>query len=151
MPVKKVLFSFDGRLTRSDFWLKGLLLLLPLSIGAGLLRLMTAGTTLSWLSYLGVLIYVLLIWPSLAVMVKRLHDRGHSGWYLLLELTAFIGLIFVWNLALFIIATLLGSVFPLIIFIETWFMRGTYGHNDYGPDPLLEGRAASGGVSVEGA
>ena len=54
--------------------------------------------------------------PSLAVGVRRLHDVGKSGWWLLIALTG-IGIIY-----LFIL-----SVTP-----------GTTGDNEYGPDPKID-------------
>lgn len=52
--------------------------------------------------------------PSLAVVVRRLHDLGKSGWFY------FIGLI-----------PIVGSIILLIWF----FTEGQRGSNEYGPDP----------------
>lgn len=57
--------------------------------------------------------------PSLAVSVRRLHDSGKSGWWILLGLTAIGGLV-------------------LLIF---YLLDGTRGANRHGPDP--KGRAAA--------
>lgn len=53
--------------------------------------------------------------PSLAVGVRRLHDTGRSGWWLLIWLIPLIGwIILIW-----------------------WFAsRGDEGPNEYGDDPL---------------
>ena len=47
--------------------------------------------------------------------VKRLHDLGHSGWWVLLFIVPFINL---------------GLLFYL------FFFRGQMGGNQYGPDPI---------------
>jgi uncharacterized membrane protein YhaH (DUF805 family) len=64
---------------------------------------------------LGIL-YLALIWPSLAISIKRWHDRDKSGWWVL------IGFI-----------PLIGGIWALI---ETGFLEGTKGPNQYGLDPL---------------
>ncbi len=61
------LFSFQGRLRRQNFWISWLILL-------------GVGVVLGWLPVIGTLISIGLIWPNLAITVKRLHDMGHSGW-----------------------------------------------------------------------
>lgn len=66
--------------------------------------------------------HLLLLWPSLALGVKRCHDRGRSGWFLLLMLVPLLNL------------------WPVI---ELAFLRGTTGENRFGPDPL-EGHAHDG-------
>lgn len=64
---KTLLFSFEGRIRRSHFWI-GWLILLGVGVVAG------------WIPFLGALISLLLIWPNLAITVKRLHDMGQTGW-----------------------------------------------------------------------
>ena len=61
-----LLFSFDGRIRRSHFWV-GWLILLGVSVVIG------------WIPIINLLGF-LLIWPNLAITVKRLHDMGHTGW-----------------------------------------------------------------------
>lgn len=64
---QKLLFSFEGRTRRSHFWI-GWLICLGVSVVGG------------WIPILGGLISLALIWPNLAISVKRLHDMGKSGW-----------------------------------------------------------------------
>ena len=33
-----------------------------------------------WIPLLGFILSIALIWPNLAITVKRLHDMGHTGW-----------------------------------------------------------------------
>lgn len=62
------LFSFNGRLRRQHFWISWLILL-------------GAGVVLGWIPFLGVVLSLAMIWPNLAIVVKRLHDMGKSGWF----------------------------------------------------------------------
>lgn len=62
------MFSFNGRLRRQHFWISWLIL-----FGASLV--------LGWIPVLGTLISIVLIWPNLAITVKRLHDMGKTGWF----------------------------------------------------------------------
>lgn len=55
------MFSFEGRTRRSHFWI-GWLICLGVGVVAG------------WIPIIGALISLLLIWPNLAIPVKRLHD-----------------------------------------------------------------------------
>ena len=59
---------------------------------------------------------ILVTWISIAVGIKRFHDRNKSG---------------VWILIIFV--PLIGSLWYLI---ECGFLKGTTGPNNYGPDPL---------------
>lgn len=62
-----LLFSFNGRTRRSHFWL-GWLIWLGLTVVAG------------WLPLIGLVLLIALLWPGFAIVVKRLHDMGLSGW-----------------------------------------------------------------------
>ncbi|MFY8140655.1 MAG: DUF805 domain-containing protein [Caulobacter sp.] len=64
---QQVLFSFNGRIRRQHFWI-------------GWLICLGAGVVLGWIPLLGTLLSIALIWPNLAISVKRLHDMGHTGW-----------------------------------------------------------------------
>ncbi len=64
---KTALFSFQGRLRRQHFWI-------------GWLICLGVGVVLGWIPILGTLLSLALIWPNLAISVKRLHDMGQSGW-----------------------------------------------------------------------
>jgi uncharacterized membrane protein YhaH (DUF805 family) len=64
---QKLLFSFEGRTRRSHFWI-------------GWLICLGAGVVAGWIPLIGFFISIALIWPNLAITVKRLHDMGQSGW-----------------------------------------------------------------------
>ena len=101
-PLKKYA-EFSGRASRKELWLfylfNILVYLVLVSIFAPVGVIYAFGT---WL-------------PTIAVQVRRLHDKNRSGWWYWLQLLPIIGIIivFVWSVS-----------------------RGTEGDNDYGPDPL---------------
>lgn len=73
MTLQQWLFSIKGRIGRRDFWIWIAIWLVTMSAlftlaGSNLLNLQTAA-----------FIIVCLLWPTAAVVVKRLHDRGKSG------------------------------------------------------------------------
>ena len=106
MDAFDVLFSFKARLNRKRFWLY--------QIG------IAAVTAVPFLIGEGWLTGILELWAQAALGVKRAHDRGRSGWFVLV---LFIPVVQIWP------------------FIELWFLRGTTGDNQYGSDPLLESPA----------
>jgi uncharacterized membrane protein YhaH (DUF805 family) len=114
MPPRRMFFSLDGRISRRDFWLYGVLALLGLAVlghallGIARVRADTAER----------IVNVLLVWPAMAVSVKRWHDRDKSGWWVLINLVPVIG----WLWAL----------------IDNGLLRGTPGPNRYGDDPLAD-------------
>lgn len=107
-----ILFSFEGRINRAKYW--GYTLLIALAvIAVGLIGVVLAGQGGFWTTYFVAILII--IWPALALGVKRCHDRNRSGWFILVSL---IPIVSIWYL------------------IEVGFLRGTDGPNDYGEDPL---------------
>ena len=112
----RLYFSFDGRVSRSSYWLK---FMLPYSVIYIVLAMLDMGSgsfdpTIGYGTYSGLFTLAGII-PSLAMGAKRCHDRDRSGWFLLVGL---IPLVNIWLL------------------IEVWFIKGTEGVNQYGPDPM---------------
>ena len=105
--------TFSGRAPRSEYWyltLFGYLL--------SLLIFFIGYTFNSPELMMGISLVVCLIFfvPGLAVSIRRLHDTGRSGWWLLLAFIPFI-----------------GSIALLII-----FCIGSDDDNKYGPNPLTK-------------
>ena len=69
------MFSFNGRLRRQHFWISWLILL-------------GAGVVLGWIPFLGIILSLAMIWPNIAIVVKRLHDMGKSGWFVVIPWVA---------------------------------------------------------------
>ena len=87
--VKNVLlnnyFSFNGRASRSEYWwwiLAQFTILIPLSFLDGLVFGWGYNDPM-WFSNIFLLAILL---PNLSVNVRRLHDTGRSGWWILLIL-----------------------------------------------------------------
>ena len=109
---KDLLLSFDGRINRAKFWIGIAAMWVVLTF----IVIVAAAADSSILWTIFFLLSLLVIWPSLAISIKRWHDRGKSGWWILIGLVPFIG--------------------GLWALIETGFLPGTPGTNEYGPDPL---------------
>jgi uncharacterized membrane protein YhaH (DUF805 family) len=124
--------TFSGRASRSEFWWFYLFNILIVGIPAmlGAIFFVSAVSTdpgavessgsLGGLGVLGVILYAVagiaalaLFIPNLAVGCRRLHDRGTSGWLLLLMLVP------------------CASIVLLVFYL----LEGTRGENIYGPDP----------------
>jgi len=111
MNWQQFLFSPRGRVGRQHYWLM-VLITLPFFIAASL----TNGGFDHVLDPPGVFWTLLIVWPSLAVTIKRWHDRNKSGWWYFINFIPVIGV--PWAL------------------VENGFLKGTTGENRFGPDPL---------------
>ena len=106
MDWQRLFLSFDGRITRQPFWIGSLILL-----GVNVVVLAALGQ-----GVLGGIVSLALVYPSVALGVKRWHDRDKSGWWMLIGLIPVIG--WIWTL------------------VECGLLPGSAGSNSYGPDPL---------------
>lgn len=143
---KHLFFSFEGRTRRSHFWI-------------GWLVCLGLGVVLSWIPVLGFL-SIALIWPHLAITVKRLHDMGHTGWlaaipyvvgivgsivaFMMIGATAFMNASALENedpAAIFALIAPAMGLFGVMLLIGLGFLLwigltdGQRGDNRYGPDP----------------
>jgi uncharacterized membrane protein YhaH (DUF805 family) len=106
--------TFSGRARRKEYWmfvLFNLIVSIVIGIIAGLIRFPLLGNLYS----LAVLL------PSIAVGVRRMHDCGKSGWFLLIP---------IYNLVLAC-------------------TEGDQGENEYGPDPKSEGGGAMSDTALD--
>ena len=102
--------NFNGRATRPEYWWFALFNFI-IGIGLNILSL-----TVPLLGIVALLYSLATLIPNIAVGVRRLHDIGKSGWFLLVALIP-----------------LAGAVW-LIVLLAT---EGQAGTNEYGPDPRL--------------
>ncbi len=107
----RMLSSPRGRIGRATWWLYGV----ALPIGAGLLMHALLGIARIKAELAEHLVNLLLLWPTLAVSIKRWHDRDRSGWWVLVALVPFVG---------WLVALVVNGLLP-----------GTPGANRYGPAP----------------
>ena len=123
--MKDLLFSFHGRVNRAKFWLVALGIFVIEIIIFAVLGGTTAMSTDPQQAMAnigpgaGIVLFVfgvVALWISIAVAIKRYHDRNKSAWWVLIVFVPIIG--------------------GLWYLIECGFLRGTPGPNDYGPDPL---------------
>ena len=84
--MKYALFSYEGRLSRDQYWTMGMLPLAAVAFLWGLLYipLTYLFPVISILASIGAI--VCLVWGIAAVSAKRCHDTGHSGFWVLLYL-----------------------------------------------------------------
>lgn len=84
---RQALFSFQGRVGRSMYWWFGCL---PLTVFLFLTSLFDLHLRMGMAGF--TIIGIILLWINLAVTTKRCHDRGKSGWFMLLSLVPILGL-----------------------------------------------------------
>lgn len=96
MLVWWTLFSYRGRIDRKTFWLAGMLPILVITIALGMtlvsIRVPAIDEPIGLVSRLALLAWlVALIYAWFAVLAKRCHDLGHSGWLSALTLVPLFG------------------------------------------------------------
>jgi uncharacterized membrane protein YhaH (DUF805 family) len=142
MDWKTLLFTFGGRLNRGKYWL-GVLIIVLLYIAAAIIFGIfyaiageMAGAIVGGAAALAA--FIVAIWGSIAIGVKRLHDREKSGWWLLLFwvvpgiLSGAGSVLGGIGMAL----SLVSLAISIWGFVEIGCLKGTTGPNKYGPDPL---------------
>jgi uncharacterized membrane protein YhaH (DUF805 family) len=117
-----LLFSAEGRLSRTPFLLVAAVLLVTASVYESVV-----GPTLHWLT--GWVVYPILFFCGACILSKRLHDRGRSGWFAALILVA---LAATWPEPV----GFFDFLFTLVVIwgvIELGVMGGEPGVNRFGP------------------
>ena len=177
MPLKRYA-EFSGRSRRQEFWMWQLAKFLAsmvlgvvaaVVLGGSAMALIGSGTDTAdggVFAALGIgiiLLYLLamvlslaIIVPDLAVTVRRLHDSGRTGKWLLAPIAPIaLGVVIsVIGAALQSTAlALIGGLVVLLAFVGVivllvfMFIPGTIGPNRYGPDPKAAEHAMRGGVT----
>lgn len=131
LTLKQKLWGFQGRISRAGYWgymySWGLLASIPFIIPYAIIMFHLISSesvgndiNIPLMATLGILCFILYIpaaWMSIAIMVKRFHDRGKSGWWTLILLVPYVGGIW--------------------LLIDCGCLAGQQGRNQYGDDPLL--------------
>ncbi|HYD26024.1 MAG TPA: DUF805 domain-containing protein [Croceibacterium sp.] len=132
MPLKRYA-EFSGRSRRQEFWMFALLNLIVYCVLLGIMFAFGAGASMedaasgNYAAMFGGFGLLLAVWalavliPSIAVSVRRLHDRDMSGW---------------WYLG-FIVASMIPivGIIASIAYLVVMALPGTPGPNRFGPDP----------------
>jgi uncharacterized membrane protein YhaH (DUF805 family) len=154
------LFSFEGRISRGEYWLF-VAICAGYAFIAGFLVMAVFSYSDRWhVRFVSFVLSLPLLWPGLAIAVKRLHDRDKGrewAWFLIGVPT--IGH-YITLIANFAIARPGLLSYPLLAlqvatiavglraFVELGFFRGTAGDNRFGPDPLPPVAVLPGGRKV---
>ena len=91
LKVIKNYLGFSGRAHRTEFWmfvLVNLVICIVIGMVEGVLGIRSAETGVGPLTSLYSLAVLL---PSIAVAIRRLHDIGRSGWWLLIGFVPVVG------------------------------------------------------------
>jgi uncharacterized membrane protein YhaH (DUF805 family) len=112
LDVLKKYAEFSGRARRKEYWMFFLFyFLIAIAIGIVEAVIHTGGI-------LGGIYALAMLIPGLAVTVRRLHDTGRTGWWILIGLIPVIGTI------------------VLLVFMV---LDSQPGDNEYGPNPKAAG------------
>ena len=114
VKVLKQYTDFKGRARRKEYWMFALFNFI--FVIAAMIIDNIIGTTIGELPYgLFYCLYILAIFlPGLAVLIRRLHDVGKSGWFYFITLIP-----------------LAGPIWLLVLLCKD----GVAGANEYGPNP----------------
>ena len=113
LEVLKKYAVFDGRARRKEYWMF-FLINVVISVVLGAIDVLLGTFSQTGVGVLQSLYSLAVLIPSIAVTVRRLHDTGRTGWWILIGLIPFIG----------------GII--LLIFMVLDSEPGT---NQYGPNP----------------
>ena len=105
--------DFSGRARRSEYWFFFLFQVIVNAVAGFLDALFHTRYGGGSTGVIQTLAWLALLVPGLAVGVRRLHDTGHSGWWLLIGLVPLVGWI------------------VLLVF----FLQDSHPDNQYGPNP----------------
>ncbi|WP_127959185.1 DUF805 domain-containing protein [Serratia microhaemolytica] len=130
MTIEQWCFSFRGRIGRRDFWIWIAIWMILMMIGFVLAdqQLLSVQSVAFFL--------VLLLWPTTAVIVKRLHDRNKKGGWALLLVVAWLLFAGNWQMLAPIWQLGIGRFIPTLItvmmLLDLGVFVGTPGENRFG-------------------
>jgi uncharacterized membrane protein YhaH (DUF805 family) len=114
ITMKNLLFSFKGRIKRGKYWGVSIALIV-ISLFLQLIETGIPPDAEVVMVIVSIPVWIFLVWVGIAISVKRLHDRGKSGWFYL-----------------FVLIPIIGAIW---MFIELGCLEGTKGPNRFGPEP----------------
>jgi uncharacterized membrane protein YhaH (DUF805 family) len=126
MTWQNKLFSFQGRITRLDYWIYHLGIIFGVAGVAFVVALLGsvfgASDPADAAVVAAIVAGLICLWPLWAISVKRCHDRDKSGWWVL-----------GWSIGGAI--PYLGFLISIWSLVELGFLDGTQGSNRYGTSP----------------
>jgi len=134
IPLRRSV-DFSGRSRRTEFWvfalvvLTGQLLATYLDVALGSTALLGRMRTLEAIFTLALLV------PISAVSVRRLHDTGRAGWWMLLLALPYVIWLATTNGSAVNSAALLAFALASLGLFVLLVQPGTAGENAYGEDP----------------
>jgi uncharacterized membrane protein YhaH (DUF805 family) len=117
LEVLKKYAQFDGRARRKEYWMFALINLVITFVLITIDSLIGTFSPQAGIGLLSGLYALAVLIPSIAVSVRRLHDTGRSGWWLLIILIPIIG----------------GIVYLIFMVLDS-----QPGVNQYGPNPKAD-------------
>lgn len=109
--IKDHYADFEGRARRSEYWYFALFNAI---VSWGLSGISMMGEGFGFFYVISMIYSLAVMIPSIAIGVRRLHDIGKSGWYLLV-----------------ILIPLAGIIWLIVLFATD----SQDGENEYGPNP----------------
>jgi uncharacterized membrane protein YhaH (DUF805 family) len=141
--------SFEGRIGRKSYWIGTIILIIVMMVVMFGAIFLIGGSIMAndfQTRMVTFVLQLLFLYPSAALMVKRLQDRNRPSYFaafmlvpvILKGLTDLVGMTgdplnqnaldYLFNIVIFAVG--------IWFFIELGCLRGTVGPNQYGPDPL---------------
>ena len=103
--------NFSGRSSRSEYWwIVVFNILVSIAFSVLMVAMQEYASTISVISLLYSLAFFI---PGLALFIRRLHDTGRNGWYMLIALIPIVG--------------------AILLFIR--LVKGSDDRNEWGPPP----------------
>ena len=141
--------SFEGRINRKRYWM-GLIVLIIIMMVIMFGAIYLVGGSMLAADFqtrlVTFVLQLLFLYPSTALMVKRLHDRNRPSYFaafllvpmVIKAVTDLMGMTGdpVSQNALDYLLNIIIFAVSVWFFIELGCLRGTVGPNQYGPDPL---------------
>lgn len=144
MTLTQKLFGFHGRLRRRDLWILWISCTLT---AAFLFVFITRGFGVQVSDQERQLIPLATLWPTYALLAKRMHDRNRSAWWALLllapELVGYLGAFVDLSQMILLPSKIIGGLAAIWFFVEFGFLEGTSGDNRFGHSPKAHVALAS--------
>ena len=141
MGLAQLLSSYKGRIGRLHGWVASLAVGVATSPIIPIFEFAAKG-------HAAVLVGLVNLWVCFALIIKRLHDRDRTGWWLVWHFLIMLLAVILIKVAIAIPkeqaplwyvlaggAGIAAAAVSIWLFVEIGLLRGTQGPNRFGPDP----------------